>query len=311
MKCAICKLEIRENQKIIQCPNCLAVFHEEHYKDWLERENTCPVCSIKTDTSEERTYENVDSFLETLDEKKMYSYKYFGKLVQEGLPKAKVIEFINNNDFFYHFEETNSEKFFLLKKSEYRPLSRKIPNFVIVVSAICLAFLIMPFISYDLIENKPLANCILTLNIIVTIITIYILIFGYVWLFRNRIGLWNIITFQNELLLIQCKSPIQSTLKTIPLTEIAEFELGKIITKKNRKTENNEEKMSIDFAVKTKAGERYSLGDIFAGQISKGQKCEEELSDFIKKNYKIPLISTDDLYQENRTKEVSNYSFSS
>lgn len=30
LKCTIYKLEIREGQKLSQCPNCLIVFHEEH-----------------------------------------------------------------------------------------------------------------------------------------------------------------------------------------------------------------------------------------------------------------------------------------
>ena len=42
--CAICKLELREGQKALQCPTCLALFHTKHLMDWLKRETRCPIC---------------------------------------------------------------------------------------------------------------------------------------------------------------------------------------------------------------------------------------------------------------------------
>ena len=43
-KCMICKLEIREGQKIMICEGCLSLFHKEHILEWLETNFDCPVC---------------------------------------------------------------------------------------------------------------------------------------------------------------------------------------------------------------------------------------------------------------------------
>ena len=45
--CQICKLELRKNQKICQCPGCESLFHKEHLEEWLETESECPVCKFK------------------------------------------------------------------------------------------------------------------------------------------------------------------------------------------------------------------------------------------------------------------------
>ena len=42
--CSICKLELRENQKIFMCTFCKNLFHKEHIFEWLENDNECPVC---------------------------------------------------------------------------------------------------------------------------------------------------------------------------------------------------------------------------------------------------------------------------
>ncbi|TFF84891.1 hypothetical protein EU523_01010 [Candidatus Heimdallarchaeota archaeon] len=42
--CAICKLPIQKGQFIVQCKNCLALFHLKHLEEWLEEKNNCPVC---------------------------------------------------------------------------------------------------------------------------------------------------------------------------------------------------------------------------------------------------------------------------
>lgn len=42
--CMICKLELRLEQKILQCPICLSLFHHDHLVSWLKNNQTCPVC---------------------------------------------------------------------------------------------------------------------------------------------------------------------------------------------------------------------------------------------------------------------------
>lgn len=42
--CPIYKLYFSDNQKILYCPNCESLFHEEHLLEWLSKNNDCPVC---------------------------------------------------------------------------------------------------------------------------------------------------------------------------------------------------------------------------------------------------------------------------
>lgn len=43
-KCPICKLELRDNQNILVCPQCKTLYHEDHLIQWIDKENCCPVC---------------------------------------------------------------------------------------------------------------------------------------------------------------------------------------------------------------------------------------------------------------------------
>ena len=42
--CMICKLPLKENQTIAQCPMCQSLFHREHVFEWLKVKGKCPVC---------------------------------------------------------------------------------------------------------------------------------------------------------------------------------------------------------------------------------------------------------------------------
>jgi len=46
-KCAICKLSFDKKETILQCKNCLALFHKEHLKQWLVTHSSCPVCETE------------------------------------------------------------------------------------------------------------------------------------------------------------------------------------------------------------------------------------------------------------------------
>ena len=43
--CVICKLPFGNNQKILFCPNCESLFHEEHLVSWLSNHTNCPICA--------------------------------------------------------------------------------------------------------------------------------------------------------------------------------------------------------------------------------------------------------------------------
>jgi len=45
--CSICKLEIRDEQTALQCPNCKSIFHSKHLHGWLIKNDDCPVCNYK------------------------------------------------------------------------------------------------------------------------------------------------------------------------------------------------------------------------------------------------------------------------
>lgn len=42
--CMICKLPLKQDQEIKQCPMCNSLFHQNHIIDWLRVKGKCPVC---------------------------------------------------------------------------------------------------------------------------------------------------------------------------------------------------------------------------------------------------------------------------
>ena len=52
--CMICKLDLREENEILQCPFCRSLFHKEHLEEWLTIKKTCPVCSQKFDKKQDK-----------------------------------------------------------------------------------------------------------------------------------------------------------------------------------------------------------------------------------------------------------------
>ncbi|MHA1213248.1 MAG: RING finger domain-containing protein, partial [Candidatus Heimdallarchaeota archaeon] len=45
--CPICKLPFQKTDSMLQCKNCLSIFHTEHLKQWLKDHSDCPVCETK------------------------------------------------------------------------------------------------------------------------------------------------------------------------------------------------------------------------------------------------------------------------
>ena len=50
--CGICKLEIRKDQEIYQCTNCLWFYHIDHMALWLLENKDCPICTRKIEFNE-------------------------------------------------------------------------------------------------------------------------------------------------------------------------------------------------------------------------------------------------------------------
>ena len=73
--CSICKLELREKQRVLQCPYCENLFHKEHIEEWLQNNTKCPVCQKKlkgiSDQYEKNSIisrtANIDSFLSIVE----------------------------------------------------------------------------------------------------------------------------------------------------------------------------------------------------------------------------------------------------
>ncbi|HUT79884.1 MAG TPA: RING finger domain-containing protein [Candidatus Bathyarchaeia archaeon] len=42
--CMICKLSIKDGQKVSRCPMCQSLFHDDHIFEWLKVKGKCPVC---------------------------------------------------------------------------------------------------------------------------------------------------------------------------------------------------------------------------------------------------------------------------
>ena len=46
--CPVCKLAIKDNEAMVmQCPQCLSLYHGEHFIEWLMEHRTCPVCTFE------------------------------------------------------------------------------------------------------------------------------------------------------------------------------------------------------------------------------------------------------------------------
>ena len=48
--CMVCKLKIRKDEEIYQCPECNNYFHAQHLERWLEQRTRCPVCECMLKT---------------------------------------------------------------------------------------------------------------------------------------------------------------------------------------------------------------------------------------------------------------------
>ena len=45
LNCSVCKLMIRANQAVLECPECGALFHKKHILEWLNEHDDCPICN--------------------------------------------------------------------------------------------------------------------------------------------------------------------------------------------------------------------------------------------------------------------------
>jgi hypothetical protein len=43
--CMVCKLFLKEKDKILQCPVCESLYHRDHLLEWITVKKKCPVCS--------------------------------------------------------------------------------------------------------------------------------------------------------------------------------------------------------------------------------------------------------------------------
>ncbi|NHJ88034.1 MAG: E3 ubiquitin protein ligase [Asgard group archaeon] len=43
--CMICKLFLKSNDSILQCPTCESLYHTDHLLTWIKSKQRCPVCS--------------------------------------------------------------------------------------------------------------------------------------------------------------------------------------------------------------------------------------------------------------------------
>ncbi|MFW9923845.1 MAG: hypothetical protein ACFFDW_11225, partial [Candidatus Thorarchaeota archaeon] len=51
--CTICKLDIRIDQNVYQCPVCLNYYHDDHLEEWLRNNTTCLICNTELIIDEE------------------------------------------------------------------------------------------------------------------------------------------------------------------------------------------------------------------------------------------------------------------
>ncbi|MBN1330258.1 MAG: E3 ubiquitin protein ligase [Candidatus Heimdallarchaeota archaeon] len=45
--CIICRIKLDKDDAIWKCPYCIALFHKQHFIDWVTEKGKCPVCRGK------------------------------------------------------------------------------------------------------------------------------------------------------------------------------------------------------------------------------------------------------------------------
>ena len=50
--CVVCNLPLGNEGKIVRCPLCKNIAHEEHMLEWLRRRDYCPVCRGRIERSQ-------------------------------------------------------------------------------------------------------------------------------------------------------------------------------------------------------------------------------------------------------------------
>ncbi len=313
MKCAICKLEVREGQKIAQCPHCLATFHDEHYNDWLKDESICPVCSreikssndtsISDSSSNETPFFRRDNYTDVQNEKQLHELQFYKRLGIHDVPKKVILQFIMRNNPFKLYIDKKSRKLHILKKRNYYAFNLPIKGIGIPLTFLGLMFPIFALIFSLLVHRDPTKIYSVLILCIIGIIIIIYSATRFAISLQKLSKQWVVIGFRNDSVnIISTKTVFdKKTIITIPIQEVAEFELGSTSMRPTAKKETyTKEKMVSYLVIKTKDEKKYFLGEVFTGRGSHSSNFVHNFDNFIKENYKVPLVLSNTKYQKRR-----------
>ncbi|NHJ85437.1 MAG: hypothetical protein FK734_08230 [Asgard group archaeon] len=300
MKCAICKLEIREGQKITQCPYCMAIFHEEHYLDWLKEDPICPVCSVEL-IDQKQQHNNSQHKIELIPSNMSISYdkfnssnelfemKKYNYLRLDELPEKVIYQFIKSNANFDYFLNKEAKVGYILKKEDYYAYSlyKSIIGmlFILATFASVLALFLSFFtLAVEIPSYKAIAFVCISMCCFITL-SIF-----YAKSFQGYSKKWMAIEFtdyQISIIYSEKSSYYNRIVKNIPISKIIEFEFGKANGYRNGR-------IIIYLTLLMEDNTRFNLGEIFYDKKLKAFNFKANLIRFLIANYKTPITNTDE-----------------
>lgn len=200
--CAICKLELRSGQKIVQCSLCDNLFHEEHLVSWLLDNTDCPVCNRK--------------ILIEIEGKKL--------LEDDSIPLD-----ITESDFLDRITDEVSLLSLGTSRALYNPRFSKRSDFIalrVIMSLLGLVFTASPIFLASMIFDK--STPIEVLVFVVPILSIFLFVGLFMLLFPNLKRVifsfnWRSLEFLDDGIFI--KGKIRSKEIKIDLEDIHSIEL--------------------------------------------------------------------------------------
>lgn len=297
MKCAICKLEIREGQKIIQCPSCLAVFHEEHYNEWVKNESACPICGLEIHSESIEIQEITDNtqLNELEKEEQLEKLSFYRNLNSEVITKEEKLQFTKvNKNFDFVFNEKSEG--YIIKSYTYYPFQKKSNTGYAIYPGPFLAVILLGMTIFLASYFQNIIGYIaLAISVIIFILS-FVVVISFSLYNYSLAKEWVFLEFQRELITIFIRNgqTKEVTKEAIALPEIIELEIG--MTNGFRKNK------ACYLTIKTTEN-NYYLGVIYEDKKEKVIQFIKCLTNFINQNYEKEIITADRSYRKIRRKQ--------
>ncbi|MFW9923296.1 MAG: RING finger domain-containing protein [Candidatus Thorarchaeota archaeon] len=300
MKCSICKLEIKQGEKIAQCPNCLAIFHNDHYEEWLKNGSTCPVCKINDQQIVENISSKSDFSVGDLDEAQFRIMKQYTDLNLKGIPDNIFVKHSKSDSLFTHYFNKTTN-LYIFKKPYYYAFgnTNNYYNFMFGILIIIPTLLLMGLVVPAIISPK------ITKYIGISLFSVQILL-GIIYGIKHAISTnklstkWLVLEFQKKSIKLHSsiiENPYRYNIE-IPIEDVVEFEICDTsrIWKENKDIIYG--KRIIALTLRLKENLENNLGDVYLyPEIDSNENFDLEIT--LKDFYNLPITNNDEKYRKN------------